>query len=143
MAFYDTIFSITNSAALLAWVLLIVFPRARLTEWVAYRLGLPLALAVAYAVLIASAHEAFANGGGFASLAQVRVLFSYPGALLAGWLHYLAFDLFIGSRISRDSQRRGLRAWMVAPALVLTFMFGPVGMLVYAVQRRLMSPSPA
>ena len=136
MNIYDLIFSIANTSALLAWLLLIVLPRGRVTRWAVYRLGLPLLFAVAYAVLIATAREAFAAGGGFGSLAQVRILFAFPGALVAGWLHYLAFDLFVGSRISRDSQRRGMRAWMVAPALVLTFMLGPVGLLTYAIQRR-------
>jgi hypothetical protein len=91
--------------------------------------------------LIASGIGAFRGGGGFGSLAQVQTLFSFPRAALAGWLHYLAFDLFVGSRIARDSQRRGIAAYAVAPALLLTFMFGPVGLLTYAVQRRFM-PGP-
>ena len=66
--------------------------------------------------------------GGFSSLAGVRTLFDNPWALLAGWTHYLAFDLFIGGWEVRDAQRRGIPHLLVVPALVLTFLFGPAGL---------------
>ena len=43
--------------------------------------------------------------GGFGSLADVATLFGKPELLLAGWIHYLAFDLFIGAWEVRDAQR--------------------------------------
>ena len=132
------LFKIANLIALVSWILLIGFPRTRITRHVVFQLGVPLLFAATYLVLIATSLEGFKAGGGFGSLEQVQKLFTFPRAVLAGWLHYLAFDLFVGSRIARDSQRRGIAAWAVAPALFLTFMFGPVGMLTYAVQRRLM-----
>jgi len=61
----------------------------------------------------------------------VRMLFDNPWMLLAGWTHYLAFDLFIGGWEVRDAQRRGIPHLLVIPALVLTFLFGPVGLLLY------------
>ena len=60
--------------------------------------------------------------GGFSSLAGVSALFDDPWALLAGWTHYLAFDLFIGGWEVRDAQQRGVRHLLVVPALVLTFL---------------------
>ena len=69
--------------------------------------------------------------GGFSSLAGVRALFDNPWALLAGWTHYLAFDLFIGGWEVRDAQQRGLPHLFVVPALVLTFLLGPAGLLFY------------
>lgn len=130
------IFAIANAFAAVCWGLLLLVPHSRATRLLVHRLGVPLVFAVAYAVLLGTSWQAFSNGGGFDSLASVQNLFSYPRALLAGWLHYLAFDLFVGSRISRDAVRRGMSRFAVAPALILTFMAGPVGMLVYAVQRR-------
>lgn len=63
------------------------------------------------------------------SAASTAVL---PGwLLLAGWVHYLAFDLFIGSWEVRDAQRHGLSHLLVVPCLALTFLFGPVGLLLY------------
>jgi hypothetical protein len=71
------------------------------------------------------------KGGGFGSLAQVAVLFGSPYALLAGWIHYLAFDLFTGAWEARDAARLGLSQWLVLPCLVLTFLVGPLGLALY------------
>ena len=65
----------------------------------------------------------------------MALLFSNPWALLAGWVHYLAFDLFVGSWEVRDSQARGIPHWLVLPCLFLTFMFGPAGWLLYMAVR--------
>jgi hypothetical protein len=69
--------------------------------------------------------------GGFNSLSNVMLLFTDRWLVLAGWVHYLAFDLFIGSWQVRDARRNGVPFWLVAPCLVLTFMFGPIGLLLY------------
>jgi len=50
---------------------------------------------------------------------------------LAGWVHYLAFDLFIGSWEVRDANRHGIPPWAIIPSLILTFLFGPMGLLLY------------
>ena len=69
--------------------------------------------------------------GGFGSLSDVRQLFSHDHLLLAGWIHYLAFDLFIGSWEVRDAQRLGIPHLWVVPCLLATFLFGPLGLLAY------------
>jgi hypothetical protein len=51
--------------------------------------------------------------------------------LLAGWLHYLAFDLLIGNREVQDARERGVPHFLVVPCLALTFLFGPAGWLLY------------
>ena len=70
--------------------------------------------------------------GGFSSLAGVAALFSEPWILLAGWTHYLAFDLLVGNWEMRDATKRGIPYMLVLPCLVLTFLFGPAGWLLYA-----------
>ena len=104
-----------NSIALAGWLLLIFLPRWRWTATVVPLLAVPLLSAV-YAVLAAAALPG--SEGGFSSLAGVRALFADPWVLLAGWTHYLAFDLFIGSWQVRDAQRRGVPHLLVVPALV-------------------------
>jgi hypothetical protein len=69
--------------------------------------------------------------GGFSSLTGVSALFDNPWGLLAGWTHYLAFDLFIGGWEVRDARRRGIPHLLVVPALALTFLLGPGGLLLY------------
>jgi hypothetical protein len=69
--------------------------------------------------------------GDFQTLAGVSALFSSPWVLLAGWIHYLAFDLLVGVWEVRDSRSRGIPHLLVVPCLALTFMFGPAGWLLY------------
>ena len=126
------VFALANPLALAGWVLLVAAPRRR---WTATMSGLviPGLFAAAYMAIIATKwHE---GSGGFSSLAEVAALFSNPWLLLAGWLHYLAFDLLIGAWEVRDAHERGLPHIAVVPCLLLTFLFGPLGWLCYLVLR--------
>ena len=125
----ETLFLIANSAALIGWIALIFFPKQRFVT----NLLLPVvgcgSLAVLYLlVMLRFAGEA---EGGFTSLDDVESLFRDRGVLLAGWVHYLVFDLFVGCWQVRDARQLGISHWWVIPALLLTFMVGPIGLLVY------------
>lgn len=128
----ESIFAVANTVALAAWIVLILFQRR---TWATD--GVVIAavslFAAAYAALIAARWSG--STGGFSTLAAVASLFSDPWLLLAGWLHYLAFDLLVGRWQARDAGARGLRPWVVAPSMVLTFLFGPLGWLSYVVLR--------
>ena len=124
-------FRVGNSLALLGWLALAASPSSRRwtpAVWVATGRLLPLALGLAYAALLLG-HW---GSGGYGSLAEVRKLFDRPGLLAAGWLHYLAFDLFVGTWIARESARRDMPHWALLPCLALTFLFGPAGLLAFA-----------
>lgn len=130
----DQVFSLANNVALLGWLLLVILGPRR---WVAPLITgaiLPLLFAILYGGLIA-AHWGDTPGGGFGSLTQVATLFSNRWLLLAGWVHYLAFDLFIGSWEVRDARANRISHWFVIPCLILTFLFGPVGLLLYFMLR--------
>jgi hypothetical protein len=124
----DTLFSIASALAALGWLLLIVFPRLRLAQ-LAAGVGIPLTIAVLYLALIVRYFPD--SKGGFGSLADVSLLFSEPAVLLAGWVHYLAFDLFIGAWETRDAQAHNVPHLLLIPCLLLTFMLGPIGLLSY------------
>jgi Domain of unknown function (DUF4281) len=130
----DAIFGAANALAAVGWLLLAVAPAAG--RWAPSLrrfsgMALPLAFAVAYVVLLAL-HW---GPGGFSSLAQVEELFKVRELLLAGWLHYLAFDLFVGGWIAERAARLQIPFWLLLPILALTFMFGPAGLLAYALLR--------
>jgi hypothetical protein len=128
----DFLFSLANALALPGWALLVLAPRWRGTQALVLSGAWPLGLATLYAAFIATHYlGAHSSAGGFGSLAQVAALFQDPWALLAGWVHYLCFDLFVGAWQVRDAQRRGVPHAALVPALALTFLFGPVGLLVY------------
>jgi len=129
----EQIFSVANSLALAGWLILIVAGRAKWAAPLLTGAVIPLLFAIAYAGIL-TMHWG-ETPGGFSTLAGVQSLFTNPWMLLAGWIHYLAFDLFIGSWQVRDAQRHGIAHWMLLPSLVLTFLFGPGGLLVYMALR--------
>jgi hypothetical protein len=137
----DILFTLANPLAMLGWLLLVFAPRGRFTKLLVLSGAWSAGLAVAYAALITT-HYLGGHGseGGFNSLAQVAALFQDPWALLAGWVHYLCFDLFVGAWEVRDAQRRGVPHAALVPALALTFLFGPVGLLVYFGVRQAFGP---
>ena len=124
----ERVFSAVGLVAACGWVLLLFFPRKPRLVVVAGRV-VPAALAVAYCAIVAS--QWTKSEGGFGSLNAVARLFTNRWLLLAGWIHYLAFDLFIGGWMVRDSQRQRLRHALLVPCLLLTFLFGPAGLLLY------------
>jgi hypothetical protein len=124
------LFTIANAAATAGWVLLWFAPRSRVTRGLVHSGVFSLLLAALYLVILAPLLEldAFRE---FGSLEGVMKAFQDPWFALAGWVHYLAFDLWIGAWIGRDAQSRYLSRWLVVPCQVLTFMLGPVGLLLY------------
>lgn len=135
----EQLFSILNLLAVAAWLALIFLRRARWSTMVV-PFVLPSLLAVVYVVLLAMTLGR--SEGGFSTLAGVRALFEDPWVLLAGWVHYLAFDLFIGGWEVRDAQTRGISHVLIVPALILTFLFGPAGLLLYLAIRRFAGNRP-
>ena len=125
----EQLFSLCGALVLPGWLLLVFLPRWKWTARLVCPVVIPLLLALVYLWLVATTLGR--TPGDFNSLAGVAQLFQNPRALLAGWIHYLAFDLFVGSWEVRDARRVGLHHLLVVPCLVLTFLFGPVGLLLY------------
>jgi len=136
----DRLFSIANTIALAAWITMIVLQRRSWVLNVLIGRVVPAVFAAIYIAIVAGAWAG--STGGFSSLAGVAALFSNRWLLLAGWLHYLAFDLLIGRWELVDAQARGIGIVRVLPCLLLTFMFGPAGWLLYIIVR-LTGPSRA
>ena len=114
--------------AAVGWLVMILLPRNRIAMLTG-GIVVPLLLSVDYLFLIAWYFRG--AEGGFGSLADVATLFQKQELLLAGWIHYLAFDLFIGGWEIRDSQRHGIPHLVVIPCLLMTFLLGPIGLLFY------------
>lgn len=131
----ERLFSLANSAALLGWAILIFLPRRYNAIFFIPQFLLPFGFGLIYAGLIFA--NVYTVDGGFGSIADVRALFSKDELLLAGWLHYLAFDMFIGAWIARQSDALGLPRLLQAPILLATFMFGPVGLVLFLAMRPL------
>jgi hypothetical protein len=125
----STIFEIANAMAFLMWLGLVLLPEKALTIKIA-KYGIITLLAIAYILLIGPVLGDFRMDT-FMSLENIKLLFQADHSLMAGWLHYLAFDMFVGVYIVEVGQRVGLKRWQYTVCLPFTFMFGPFGLLLF------------
>lgn len=129
----EQVFSIANLIAMISWIILTVAPRWIVTRKIVLSGAIPLLLSAAYLILFVTFFGS--ADGGFGSLAGVMKLFTNEWAVLAGWIHYLAFDLFVGAWEVKDARAKNISHWFVVPCLFLTFMLGPIGFLLYSILR--------
>jgi hypothetical protein len=129
----EIIFNLSNFLALIGWLVLMLFPASRFVRVTIISGGLILLFAICYLGLII-AHFPMAEGD-FSSLAGLMQFYENTEMVVAGWLHYLAFDLFAGVWITLNARSFNFRHWWIIPSLFLTFMFGPIGLLSYFILR--------
>jgi Domain of unknown function (DUF4281) len=128
----DRLFEIANTAVLPGWLMLALAPLRREALVTGARIVAAFLCGFYFTLLVTGlAGEGPPEGAGFTSLEGVRLLLSSPAALLAGWVHYLAFDLFVATWEVADAPAARLPHWLVLPCLALTFVAGPVGLLLY------------
>ncbi len=129
----ELLFSVAGMLAMVGWLFLLGSPFVpHLSDKIA-GLVIPVILSAGYVSLVVF----FPAGGegGFGSLGEVVALFSQQNAVLAGWVHFLAFDLLVGAWICRTARREGVAFWLVIPCLPLTFLIGPAGFLAFTLVR--------
>lgn len=136
----DTLFMAANAVALWGWIALLASPR--FPDWSDRIAGviIPLLLAAAYTALAALYLSGALTGGtgaGYFTLDAVMKLFATKEVVLAGWLHVLAFDLFVGAWIVRTARTESISFGWVVLCLVPTFLFGPAGLLAFYLVRTL------
>jgi hypothetical protein len=129
-----SVFLVCNYGVLPAWLLLAVAPGWLWTERVVHRVFIPALLGLVYAWAFL-ANPGTPAGASFATLDGVMRFFESPHLALAGWVHYLVFDLFVGAWECRDARRRGIAHAWVVPCLALTLMLGPLGLGLYLAVR--------
>lgn len=137
MVDFEVLYSAVNVSVMPAWALLIFAPKWTWTEKLIHAAYVPLLLALVYVYFLAWGifFGAGAEGAGMSTLAKMVKLFDSPVTALGAWVHYLAFDLFVGAWIARDSQRRGIHHILTVPCLLFTYMLGPIGLLLYFIVR--------
>ena len=139
---WDLLFAATNAVALLGWLALAALPRREGTLAGVLWAGIAL-LCAAYAAMFIGLMGGFVDPGRDSaapafeySVDGLRAAFASRGAIVVGWTHYLAFDLFVGLWIARDAHSRGVGRIMQLPFLFATFMAGPIGLLSWLLLRR-------
>lgn len=147
---WETIFGIANAWALFGRAVLAFAPKRPTVVPFVFFAGSVL-LACLYAGLIIPLMAGWISDGGpagrppaeFTSLAGVMALFDSPGGATIGWIHYLAFDLFVGIWISRNADAHKISRWLQVPILFFTLMAGPIGLLLYLGLRKFVGDKPA
>jgi hypothetical protein len=131
----EIIFQLVNVAVLPFWLLMILAPCWRWTVRIMGSLVVPVLFAGLYAVLVVPALPDVLPMLLRPDLARIGELLGRPEGTVVGWIHFLTFDLFVGRWEYLDARQRGLSHWLLAPALFLTLMFGPLGLLTYLLLR--------
>ncbi|WP_431129357.1 ABA4-like family protein [Flagellimonas flava] len=128
------VFSIAGMMAMPMWLLMIFLPKWKVTRFLMDCRVIPILLSLIYACYIIL-HLQSGGSLDFGSLSSVMSLFTKEEAVLAGWVHYLAFDLLIGMWMLNQNQNLGIHQLLMAPCLFATFMLGPVGFLLFMLLR--------
>lgn len=129
----EQLFGHAGQAAMIGWLILLFLPRRYDLLFAIPQYIIPFGLSLLYGGLILP--TIYTGDGNFSSLEGVRTLMSNDHVLLAGWVHYLAFDLFIGAWIARQADALGIPRIIQAVLLFATFMFGPVGLAIFLIMR--------
>jgi Domain of unknown function (DUF4281) len=129
----ETVFSVCNTIALAGWIILIVLPMWRSAD--KFIIGIIVSLFACIYTYYIIVNISSIDMKSFSTLKGVTDLFANPLAVLIGWVHYLAFDLMTGVFIKKNAAKYGIAHWLVIPCLLLTFMFGPIGLLLYLLIR--------
>ncbi|RDC60755.1 hypothetical protein HME9302_01971 [Alteripontixanthobacter maritimus] len=137
---WDALFGFANMLALACWIILILLPRKPFPLAFVLYAGvglLCLAYTLGLAGIVSGALDpgAAGQGGNFSSIEGVRAIFASDGGVVVGWMHYLAFDLFVGLWIARDADAKGFSRWLQAPVLAATLLAGPLGLFVWLLLR--------
>ena len=131
----QTAWSAVNLSTVPFWLAMIVAPHSALTRRLMERAApLHAVLSVVYSATLLAGAAKGDERVDFTRLASVSRAFQQPEWMLAGWTHYISFDLLVGSWIWRRSLAEGRSARL---ALLLTWWAGPAGFGLFAARNRL------
>lgn len=138
----ELLFAAVNLAVMPFWFLVIFLPGWGVTRRAASSYGVLLPLPIAYAVLLVPKLPDVVPVLLSPTLEAIASALGTPEGALLGWVHFLAFDLFVGRWVYLDSRERRVPWWVSSPILLLSLMFGPLGLLTYLLVRSLHRPPP-
>ena len=136
---FENIYLWTNFSILPLWLMLIIIPNSKFTQFFVNSIIVPLILSATYIYIIYKAilieEPIFDFFKLYLNLDNLYTLFATESFLIACWLHFLSLNLFLGSWISRDGVKYNIPRGIVFIPLALVFFTGPVGLVFYWVIR--------
>jgi len=136
----EQLFQVSNLLVMPFWALMILAPRWRWSQRIVGSLWIVVPPALLYAALVLPGMGQLLPALANPSLDGIAALLGRPDGAVIGWIHFLAFDLFVGRWAYLDSQERGISPWLVSLTLFFVLMFGPLGLLLYLLVRFYFSP---
>ncbi|MFD1550785.1 DUF4281 domain-containing protein [Putridiphycobacter roseus] len=128
----EALFYVLNGFTIVGWLLIVFFPNytgvLKISKY--WIVGI---LSLAYLLMIPILVKHF-DGEIFYDYSHLIALLNIKTILLACWIHYLAFDLFVGVYIVETSVKLGIKRGVYLPCLLLTLFFGPIGLLAFYIQ---------
>jgi len=134
-AMFAALFQFANLWIMPFWLLIIVLPHWNWTKRIIGSLWIVAPLLLAYALLVLPQALAVLPALLNPTIPGIAGLLGTPTGATIGWIHFLAFDLFVGRWVYLDSRTRQITAWVASPLLFLILMFGPFGLLLYLLVR--------
>ena len=132
---FAALFQFANLWIMPFWLLIIVLPHWNWTKRIIGSLWIVAPLLLAYALLVLPQALAVLPALLNPTIPGIAGLLGTPTGATIGWIHFLAFDLFVGRWVYLDSRTRQITAWVASPILFLILMFGPFGLLLYLLVR--------
>ncbi len=136
---FENIYSWANLALIPFWLMLIIIPSSKFTQFFINSIILPLILSVAYVYIIYQTilldEPIFDVFKLYLGIDNLYTLFATESFLLVFWLHFLALNIFVGSWMSRDGVKYSMPRKLVIFPLILVYFTGPLGLVLYWVIR--------
>ena len=136
---FENIYVWTSFGILPFWLMLIIIPNSKFTQFFVNSIILPLILSTTYVYLIYQTilmeEPIFDIFRLYLSLDNLYTVFSTESFMLIFWLHFIALNLFLGSWISRDGIKYNMRRSLISFSLTLGYFTGPLGLVLYWIIR--------
>ena len=131
----DMLYLWINIGVLPFWLLIIFFPRSHLCKYLATSIFPIFLLSGAYVFILyqafLSSFDFTGNFNLYLGLSSISELFRDDLYLLMFWAHFVAVNLFIGGWMLKDSNKFGINKIVLALPLIITYLIGPIGILIY------------
>ena len=136
---FENIYLWTNFGILPFWLMMIIIPNSKFTQFFVNSIILPLILSTAYIYVVYQAilidEPIFVIFKLYFSLDNLYTVFATESFLLVFWLHFVALNLFLGSWMSRDGVTHNMSRGLVSVPLIFVYFTGPLGLFLYWVIR--------
>ncbi len=135
----ETLYMWVNIGVLPFWFMLIFFPQSHLSRIFVASIFPMLILSGAYIFVLYKSYligyNFIGNFSLYLSLDELSRLFEDHLYLMLFWIHFIAINLFIGGWIAKDSQKFNINKIIISIPLIITYLIGPIGLIVYWVIR--------